>query len=133
MEELLRFDTSVQFNQRVANQPLVYRGFEMAESDRIIVLLGAANRDPEVFPDPHRLDIRRDPNPHLSFGAGAYHCLGTHLARLEMQIALDALVRNAPKLATAGTPEWRATWMMTGLERLKGVISVDRVKLGSPS
>ena len=118
VEELLRFDTSVQFNQRVANQPIVYRGFEMAESDRIIVLLGAANRDPEVFPDPHRLDIRRDPNPHLSFGAGAYHCLGTHLARLEMQIALDALVRNAPKLATAGTPEWRATWMMTGLERL---------------
>ena len=115
LEELLRYDTSVQFNQRVANEDVVYEGIEIAESQRIIVLLGAANRDPEVFPAPDTLDIARDPNPHLAFGAGAYYCLGTHLARLEMQIALDAIVRHMPKLQLAGEPDWRPTWMMRGL------------------
>ncbi len=118
LEELLRYDTSVQFNQRVANEDVVYEGREIAENDRIIVLLGAANRDPEVFPAPNALDITRDPNPHLAFGAGTYYCLGTHLARLEMQIALDALVRRMPKLRLTGEPDWRPTWMMRGLRRM---------------
>lgn len=118
VEELLRFDTSVQWNQRVANEPVRYEGVEIAENDRIIVLLGAANRDPEVFPDPQRLDITRDPNPHLSFGAGLYHCLGLHLARLEMRTALDAIVRHFPDLELAEEPRWRPTWMMRGLESM---------------
>jgi len=118
VEELLRFDTSVQWNQRVANETLRYGGAEIAEDDRIIVLLGAANRDPEVFADPHRLDVARDPNPHLAFGAGLYHCLGVHLARLEMRTALDALVQHFPKLQLTEEPRWRPTWMMRGLESL---------------
>jgi len=115
LEELLRFDTSVQFNQRVANEDVVYKGIEIPENDRIIVLLGAANRDPGVFSDPDRLDITRDPNPHLAFGAGMYHCLGIHLARMEMQIALSAIVRRMPTLRLVGEPEFRPTWMMRGL------------------
>ena len=118
VEELLRFDTSVQFNQRVANEPVRYGGVEIAENDRIIVLLGAANRDPEVFENPHQLDIGRNPNPHLAFGAGRYHCLGLHLARLEMHTALDAIVRHFPKLQLAEAPQWRPTWMMCGLVRM---------------
>jgi len=106
IEELLRYDTSVQFNQRVANEDVVYKGIPIAENDRIIVLLGAANRDPEVFENPETLDIARSPNPHLSFGAGMYHCLGVHLARMQMQIAVDAMVRHMPGLPT---------WMMRGL------------------
>ena len=96
----------------------MYEGVEIAENERIIVLLGAGNRDPEVFPAPDALDITRDPNPHLAFGAGAYYCLGTHLARLEMQIALDALVRRMPKLRLTGEPDWRPTWMMRGLRHM---------------
>jgi cytochrome P450 len=115
LEELLRYDTSVQFNQRVANEDVVYKGISIPENDRIIVLLGAANRDPEVFVNPDRLDIGRDPNPHLAFGAGMYHCLGIHLARMQMQIALDAMVRHMPGLRLVGEPEWRPTWMMRGL------------------
>ena len=118
IEELLRYDTSVQFNQRVANEDVVYDGIPIAENDRIIVLLGAANRDPEVFARPDSLDIARDPNPHLAFGAGLYHCLGIHLARMEMQIALDAIVRQLPRLRLVGEPEWRPTWMMRGLARM---------------
>ena len=118
LEELLRFDTSVQFNQRVANEDVEYRGAKIAENDRIIILLGAANRDPAVFAQPDRLDLARNPNPHLSFGAGLYHCLGIHLARLEMQVALDALVRRMPGLRLKEEPAWRPTWMMRGLERL---------------
>ncbi len=115
LEELLRYDTSVQFNQRVANEDVVYKGISIPENDRIIVLLGAANRDPEVFANPDSLDIGRDPNPHLAFGAGMYHCLGIHLARMQMQIALDAVVRHMPHLRLVGEPEWRPTWMMRGL------------------
>jgi len=120
-EELLRYDTSVQFNQRVANENVVYEGIPIAESDRIIVLLGAANRDPEVFPSPDRLEIARNPNPHISFGAGLYQCLGIHLARMEMQIALSTLVRRMPGLRLLGDPEWRPTWMMRGLQRMPAV------------
>ncbi len=115
IEELLRYDTSVQFNQRVANEDVVYKGIPIAENDRIIVLLGAANRDPEVFENPETLDITRSPNPHLSFGAGMYHCLGVHLARMQMQIAVDAMVRHMPGLRLVGEPDWRPTWMMRGL------------------
>jgi cytochrome P450 len=118
VEELLRFDTSVQFNQRVANEDVVFEGVEIKENERIIVLLGAANRDPEVFADPGKLDIARDPNPHLAFGAGANHCLGIHLARLQMTLALDALVRRVPELRLVGEPDWRPTWMMRGLRTL---------------
>ena len=108
----------MQFNQRVANEPVRYGGVEIAENDRIIVLLGAANRDPEVFENPHQLDIGRNPNPHLAFGAGLNHCLGLHLARLEMHTALDAIVRHFPKLQLAEAPQWRPPWMMCGLERM---------------
>lgn len=123
VEELLRFDTSVQFNQRVANEDVVFNGVEIKENERIIVLLGAANRDPEVFAEPQRLDIGRDPNPHLAFGAGANYCLGTHLARLQMTIALDALVRRMPELRLVSEPDWRPTWMMRGLRALPVALS----------
>ena len=122
VEELLRFDTSVQWNQRVANETLRYGGEEIAENDRIIVLLGAANRDPEVFSEPHRLDITRDPNPHLAFGAGLYHCLGLHVARLEMQTALHAITQHFPEMRLAGEARWRPTWMMRGLESLPVIL-----------
>lgn len=124
VEELLRFDTSVQWNQRVANEACSFLGVEMDEDDRVIVLLGAANRDPGVFAEPHRLDVGRDPNPHLAFGAGLYHCLGVHLARLEMQVALGALVRRVPGMKLVGEPRMRRTWMMTGLEGVEVEVEV---------
>ena len=122
VEELMRYDTSVQFNQRVANEDVVYESAEgpvrIDENQRIIVLLGAANRDPAVFDNPDILDIARDPNPHLAFGAGMYYCLGANLARLEMNIALDALVSRVPNMELAAEPEFRKTWMMRGVNDL---------------
>jgi biflaviolin synthase len=69
----------------------------------------AADRDPRVFDDPDRLVLDRDPNPHLTFGFGHHFCLGAALARLEIRLALPALLRRFPELRLAGAPTWRPT------------------------
>jgi cytochrome P450 len=78
---------------------------------------GAANRDPKVFADPHGLDLRRDPNPHVAFGVGPHHCLGAHLARLEMAEMLKALLVRAPYM-TIGAPRRTANNFINGVAHL---------------
>ncbi|MTD58244.1 cytochrome P450 [Amycolatopsis pithecellobii] len=104
IEELARFEPSVQIAARVARGPLNLAGHAFDNGDGIVLLLASANRDPEVFEDPERLDLTRYTRPapaHLSFAKGIHFCLGAALARLEVEIALDALVRRAPRLALA--------------------------------
>ncbi len=69
-------------------------GQALAVDDNVLLCVAAANHDPEVFDDPGRLKLNRDPNPHLTFGWGLHHCLGAHLARLEASLALQALLRR---------------------------------------
>jgi cytochrome P450 len=118
VEEFLRYDASVQLAPRAAVAAIELAGKVMQPGEPVMLVLGAANRDPEHFADPDRLDIGRRPNDHLAFGFDRHFCLGTHLARLEGQIAFARLLSRFPALAQHGGPvTWRANPAYRGVER----------------
>jgi pimeloyl-[acyl-carrier protein] synthase len=118
VEELLRYVPPVQWTGRVATAPLEIGGRHVEPNQSVVGILAAANRDPDAFSEPDRLDVGRDPNHHLSFGRGIHFCLGAPLARLEAQIALPLLLNGFPDLRLSGAPEPRPTWNLRGLARL---------------
>jgi cytochrome P450 len=117
-DELLRFDGPVQITQRVVLEDMEAAGCPVKAGDEILLILGAANRDPAVFADPHTLDVTRDARRHVAFGGGIHHCLGFALARMEGQIAFQALLDNFSRIELAGTPVRRPTFTLRGLESL---------------
>lgn len=118
VDEFLRFDGPVQITQRVVTQDMTVVGCPVKRGDEIMLVLGAANRDPAAFSDPHKLDVTRDARRHVGFGGGIHHCLGAALARMEGQIAFATLLDRFPRLELAGTPERRPTFTLRGLETL---------------
>ncbi len=117
VEELLRFDSPVQFNLRTALEPADLIGEPLERGDRIVVLQGAANRDPEEFDRPEELDLRRSPNAPLSFGWGIHHCIGAALARMEGEIAFNALLARFGSIElTDDQPQWRPGFTLRGLQ-----------------
>jgi len=120
VEELLRFDSPVQRTGRDAREDAQVNGRHFPAGERVIVLIGAANHDPRQFREPGSLDITRpNANQHLSFAAGMHYCVGAPLARLEAQIAINALVRRATNLRVlTDTPRWRRTFVLRGLAEL---------------
>lgn len=118
VDELLRFDGPVQITQRVVLEDMEVVGCPVTAGDEIMLVLGAANRDPTVFADPHRLDVIRDARRHVAFGGGIHHCLGAALARMEGQIAFKALLDRFADIELAGTPTRRPTFTLRGLESL---------------
>ncbi len=119
IEELLRFDSPVQATGRVATEDAELGGQGIAKGALLLTVIGAANRDPDVFPEPDRLDVAREDNRHLSFGFGAHFCLGAPLARLEAEIAFRALLDRFPKLELAtDSVRWRPNPFLRGLEAL---------------
>jgi cytochrome P450 len=119
VEELLRYDGPAQRTGRMTNTAVVIGGTAIPEGALVLGMIGAANRDPAVFPDPDRLDVGRADNRHLGFGWGIHFCLGASLARLETQAAIGTVVRRLPKLALA-TPDvqWRGVSVLRGLTAL---------------
>jgi len=97
-EECLRYDAPVKSIQRLASQDIEVRGKVMEKNDRIRWFISSANRDPNVFADPDKFDITRQPNPHVAFGNGVHHCLGATLARVEGQEVFKALAQRFPNL-----------------------------------
>jgi len=97
-EECLRYDAPVKSIQRLASQDLEVRDKVMSKDDRIRWFISSANRDPNVFVDPDKFDISRQPNPHVAFGNGVHHCLGATLARVEGQEVFKALAERFPSL-----------------------------------
>ncbi len=119
VEELLRYDPPVQMTGRTALEEIQIGGATIRKGQQAIILLAAANRDPEQFADPDRLDITRKDNRHLAFSFGTHFCLGAPLARLEGEIALGTLVRRFQglKLQTEA-PEYKENITLRGLASL---------------
>jgi cytochrome P450 len=119
VEELLRFDTPMQFAARTAVDDIEVDGHIIRAGQAVVMLFGSANRDPEVFADPDNLHIERSPNPHLAFGAGVHLCMGAQLTRIVGQVAVGAFVQNYPKARLADKPvEWLASSVPRGLKAL---------------
>lgn len=120
VEELLRYDSSVQLTGRTAHQDVIVGGVEIKEGEGVLCLLGAGNRDPAVYDQPERLDITRTKIEPLSFGGGIHHCLGAQLARIEGEIAISTLLRRLPRLTLDNIeePQWRPTFVLRGLTQL---------------
>ncbi|MEV6795017.1 cytochrome P450 [Streptomyces sp. NPDC051320] len=122
VEELLRYDGPVELaTWRFATERLTLGGQEVAEGDPVLVVLAAADRDPERFTEPDTLDLARVDNQHLGYGHGIHYCLGAPLARLEAQTALATLLRRLPDIRLAVDPadlRWRGGLIMRGLRTL---------------
>lgn len=118
VEELLRYDSPVQLTVRYALKDAEVAGVAVPAGTTLLLLIGAANRDPAAFGRPEQLDIGRTPPRHLAFGQGIHFCLGAPLARLETQIALRTLLARAPQMRLAGEPEWKDHITLRGLSRL---------------
>ena len=118
VEEVLRFDAPLHMFTRYALVDVEIGGERMKAGEQVGLLLGAANRDPQRYPDPDRFEPARDASGHTSFGAGIHFCLGAPLARLELEVALPLLFRRLPGLALAEPPRYRDSYHFHGLERL---------------
>ncbi|HEY6750398.1 MAG TPA: cytochrome P450 [Rubrobacteraceae bacterium] len=122
IEELLRYDGPVETStERFAREDVAIGDTVIPKGEMVMIVIAAADHDPERFPEPDALDIARADNRHLAFGKGIHHCLGAPLARMEGQIALGTLLRRMPDLRLKGSPEsltWRPGMVLRGLKGL---------------
>ena len=119
IEEFLRFDAPLHLFERTATADTEIGGVAIKSGQKIASLLGSANRDENHFANADQMDITRDPNPHIGFGAGIHFCLGGPLARLEMGIALPKLVKAFPDMKIANDPVRRPTFVLRGYEKVE--------------
>lgn len=118
VDELLRYDTPNQMFERTAVRPVSLGAHHIDEGEKVVVLLGSANRDPAAFHEPDRLDLTRTPNPHLALGAGVHYCLGAPLARLEIGVALAVLAERMPDYRLIAPPDRLPGFAIRGFDRL---------------
>ncbi|MFF3557416.1 cytochrome P450 [Streptomyces tsukubensis] len=118
VEELMRFDTPLQMFERWVLDDIEIGGTVVPRGAELALLFGSANRDPERFDDPDRLDLSRTDNPHITFGAGIHFCLGAPLARIELAASFGELLREAPTMHLAGEPEWKPGYVIRGVHAL---------------
>jgi len=125
VEEILRFVSPILCFRRTATRDTEIRGQAIGAGERVLMLYQSANRDEEVFEDPDRFDVTRTPNPHLAFGIGPHFCLGANLARLELKVMVQELIRRFPDMQPApGTaPRRSASTLVAGIEHLPVVFS----------
>ena len=116
LEEFMRFDAPLHLFERTATIDTELGGVKIEKGQKIAALIGSANRDSSVFEKADEMDLTRDPNPHIGFGAGIHFCLGAPLARLEMSVSLPALWEKYPNMQLAGTPVRRPTFVLRGYE-----------------
>src|SRR3954468_5587285 len=119
VEEMLRWSSPVWHFRRTATVDANIRGVDIAAGDKVVVWFASANRDPDHYPDPHRFDVTRNPSDNLTFARGGpHHCLGVHLARLEVRVYLEELVERVARIELAGEPVRLRSNFTNGLKRL---------------
>jgi hypothetical protein len=127
VEELLRYESPSQHTARLAPKDTALGGKLIGKRQAVIAVMAAANRDPERFPDPDRLDITRKDNRHLAFGWASHFCFGAPLARMEGQIALETLLRRLPNWVLEPSPlAWRTNLGLRGLTALPITFGAER-------
>jgi len=119
IEELMRWDTPLQMFERWVLEDSEICGERVPKGAELGLLFGSANRDPNVFDRPDDLDVGREPNPHVSFGAGVHFCLGAPLARLELQTSFATVLDRLPALALVEEPAWKPNYIIRGLRELR--------------
>jgi cytochrome P450 len=119
VEELLRYDTPLQMFERWVLEDFEIHGRRIPRGAELGLLFGSANRDPDVFADPDRLDVTRERNPHVTFGAGIHFCLGAPLARIELETSFRTLLDRIPNLELVEEPTWKPGYIIRGLRELK--------------
>jgi cytochrome P450 len=117
-EEILRWTTPSPSKRRTATRPCRLGGHQIRPGDKVLVWEGSANRDAGRFADPTSFLVARDPNPHLALGHGAHFCLGAHLARMEIRVALSETLNSFSDFSLDGEPEWTRSSRHTGLRHL---------------
>ncbi len=122
IEELMRFDTPLQLFRRWILEDMDYKGHAFQQGKEVALLFASANRDSAQFEHPQQLDLTRQDNPHVTFGAGIHYCLGAPLARLELQIAFQTLLTRFPKLEPIEEPVFRDAFVIRGLQDFRLLI-----------
>jgi cholest-4-en-3-one 26-monooxygenase len=117
-EEILRWTSPITQLMRIATRDVELRGKKIREGDRVVMWHASANRDEEAFADPDRFDVGRSPNEHLAFGRGEHFCIGAHLARLELRLMLEAVLREMPDLRLAGAVERLRSNVVAGIKHM---------------
>jgi cytochrome P450 len=126
VREALRLESPVPLGVRTAIRDTTVAGRPAPTGTNVIVLFGAGNRDPDVFADPARFDIRRDQAGHLAFGLGSHFCVGAQLALTEAEVAVERILRRGPRLAPGARPAWRPTFATRGLTELPVELGRER-------
>ena len=118
VEELMRFDTPLQMFERWVLEDFELHGRRIPKGAELGLIFGSANRDSSVFERPDELGITRDPNPHVTFGAGIHYCLGAPLGRIELETSFRTLLERAPHMEFVREPEWKPNYIIRGLREL---------------
>lgn len=118
IEEILRWTSPVMHMARLVTRDVELRGQQLRAGEKVLLWYPSANRDEDVFPEPYRFDIGRDPNDHLAFGHGEHFCMGTGLARLELRVMFEQLFQRLPDIAPAGPPERLRSSFIGGIKHM---------------
>ena len=119
VDEIVRWGSPVIYMRRTVTEPTVLSGVELKEGEKMVLFYNSANRDEDVFADPYSFDVRRNPNPHIGFGAaGPHFCLGAHLARREIDVMLRQLLTRLPDITASGEPDRLRSNFLNGIKHL---------------
>ena len=118
IEEILRWTSPITHIMRTATRDFEWRGRKIRDDDWIVIWNPSANRDEEAFSEPYNFDIARNPNNHLAFGQGEHFCIGSHLARLELRLMLEEVMRRMPDLRLAGEVERLTSIQVAGIKHM---------------